>query len=60
MVCNSPLQPVAKEEINHRLQPLTRKYYKFFSRCPGCRRIYWPGSHLNGMRQLLPLRLKAE
>ncbi|NOX79827.1 MAG: hypothetical protein GXP57_01815 [Deltaproteobacteria bacterium] len=60
MVCNCPLQPIAKEKINHRLQPLTRKYYNSFSRCPGCRRIYWPGSHLDGMRQLLPSGAGAE
>ncbi len=60
MVCNSPLQPIAKEKINHRLQPLTRKYYNSFSRCPGCRRLYWPGSHLDGMRKLLPPGLGAE
>ena len=60
MVCNTPLQPIAKEKIKHRLQPLTRKYYNSFSRCPGCRRIYWPGSHLDGMRQLLPAGPAAE
>jgi len=60
MVCNSPLQPIAKEKITHHLQPLTRRYYNSFSRCPGCRRLYWPGSHLDGMRKLFPLRLKVE
>lgn len=28
-----------------RLEPLTRRYYESFSRCFGCGRIYWPGSH---------------
>lgn len=43
--CNEPLAPVPKAEIEHRLQPLTRKYYQEFHRCPVCERIYWPGSH---------------
>ncbi|GAB4336468.1 MAG: hypothetical protein Kow0089_06720 [Desulfobulbaceae bacterium] len=51
--CNLPLVPVAKEEVDHLLEPLTRKYYTTFSRCDGCGRIYWPGSHTEKMRRLL-------
>ncbi|MHB1349516.1 MAG: Mut7-C RNAse domain-containing protein [Desulfobulbaceae bacterium] len=51
--CNTVLQPVARQEIEHRLEPLTRKYYNDFSRCPGCERIYWPGSHREKMELLL-------
>lgn len=43
--CNTPLRPVAREQILERLQPLTRKYYNRFAICPGCDRIYWQGSH---------------
>jgi uncharacterized protein with PIN domain len=52
--CNTLLQPVAKEEVLERLEPLTRKYYHTFSICPDCDRIYWPGSHVEKMRRLLP------
>lgn len=51
--CNAPLQPVAKQDVLHRLEPLTRKYYEDFSRCPVCDRVYWPGSHKEKMEQLL-------
>jgi hypothetical protein len=51
--CNSLLQPVAKQDILHRLEPLTIKYYEDFSRCPGCDRLYWPGSHREKMERLL-------
>jgi uncharacterized protein with PIN domain len=44
-VCNSRLLPVDKTDIFHRLEPKTKRYYHTFSRCPGCRRIYWHGSH---------------
>lgn len=54
MICNSPLEPVAKKEIYHLLEPLTRKYYQEFSRCPGCGKIYWPGTHVAKMLALLP------
>ncbi len=44
-VCNTPLVEVDKEQVLDRLEPLTRKYYDSFTRCPACDRIYWPGSH---------------
>lgn len=52
--CNGLLQPVGKEEIIAQLEPLTQKYYDSFRQCPGCGRIYWPGSHRDKM--LLVLR----
>lgn len=51
--CNTLLEAVAKQEILHLLEPLTQKYYDTFSRCPGCARIYWPGSHKAKMQRLL-------
>lgn len=56
--CNTPLQQVEKGEVLHRLEPLTKKYYDNFSRCPGCDRIYWPGSHKEKMRELLAAQEK--
>lgn len=49
--CNNILEPVAKEKIIHRLEPLTKKYYNSFHRCPGCKQIYWPGSHKDKMKE---------
>src|SRR3989304_491019 len=43
--CNTLLVSVSREEVLHRLQPLTRIYYDDFRRCPGCGAIYWKGSH---------------
>ncbi|MEN8258034.1 MAG: Mut7-C RNAse domain-containing protein, partial [Thermodesulfobacteriota bacterium] len=51
--CNTPLEGVSKEEIDHLLEPLTRKYYTTFSQCPSCSKIYWPGSHVDKMLALL-------
>ncbi len=44
-VCNGLTQPVAKEEVLHRLEPKTRRYYDTFHRCAECDRLYWQGSH---------------
>lgn len=43
--CNGLLQPVSKEEIVDQLEPLTKKHFDDFSQCPGCRKVYWAGSH---------------
>ena len=43
--CNTPLEAAAKADIIDKLEPLTKIYYDQFRRCPGCKQIYWPGSH---------------
>ena len=43
--CNGELRPVPKNEILHRLEPLTRRHYHRFRICPDCGRVYWRGSH---------------
>jgi uncharacterized protein with PIN domain len=49
--CNTPLQPVSKEAILERLQPLTKKYFDEFHICPSCQQIYWKGSHYERMQK---------
>lgn len=51
--CNHPLEPVAKETILDRLEPLTRLYFDEFQICPACSQIYWKGSHFEQMRRLI-------
>jgi len=51
LVCNGVLAPVAKTEIQDRLEPKTRLYYEVFYQCTDCRRIYWDGSHMENMRR---------
>lgn len=53
MRCNGVLEPVAKEAILDRLEPLTKKYYNTFKQCPDCGHIYWHGSHLVRMERTL-------
>ncbi|POX77285.1 Mut7-C RNAse domain-containing protein [Mycobacterium kansasii] len=43
--CNGRLAAVSKDEVMDCLEPLTRRYYQEFNRCPDCGRIYWAGSH---------------
>jgi uncharacterized protein with PIN domain len=53
LLCNTPLKPVDKEAVLHRLEPLTRLYYHEFALCPHCDRLYWPGSHYQRMQELI-------
>lgn len=43
--CNGELEPVAKRDIRHRLEPGTRRTYDTFGRCRACGRVYWHGAH---------------
>ena len=51
--CNGLLHAVDKDEIEHRLRPLTRHYYDEFRMCGDCGRIYWHGSHVQHIERLL-------
>jgi uncharacterized protein len=51
--CNSALQPVAKQDIIERLEPLTKIYYDEFRICPTCNQIYWKGSHYGHMLEMI-------
>jgi len=51
--CNGVLERVAKEEVEHRLPPRTRRDYDDFSTCPDCSRIYWQGSHYDRLAALV-------
>ena len=57
--CNHKLQEVEKPEIIDRLQPLTRKHFQTFLRCPSCDRIYWEGSHFERMQEIIALHQLA-
>lgn len=51
--CNGVLEPVAKEEVIDRLEPLTRLYFEEFRACPACGQVYWKGSHYERMLKFI-------
>ena len=57
--CNGRLATVSKDQVVDDLEPLTRRYYNEFSRCPDCGRIYWAGSHYQRLISLVD-RLRAQ
>lgn len=50
-LCNLPLTPVEPEEIADQVPPYVLQTQERFSRCPGCGRVYWAGTHVAHMRQ---------
>ena len=53
MNCNHPLEPVGKETVLEKLEPLTKKYYDEFKLCPACDQVYWKGSHYEKMVRVI-------
>ena len=53
MRCNHKLATIEKNKIEHRLEPLTKKYFVEFKICPSCDRVYWAGSHVERMQARL-------
>jgi uncharacterized protein with PIN domain len=49
-VCNSVLESVSPAQVTDRVPPYVLRTHTEFRRCPGCGRVYWPGSHLQAMR----------
>lgn len=47
--CNTVLQPIATESVKDRVPPYVFSTQKKFSRCPDCRRIFWPATHQERM-----------
>lgn len=53
LLCNGPIEPVAKAEVLDRLEPRTAAHYHEFFQCGKCGKIYWKGSHYERMRKAL-------
>jgi len=51
--CNLPLQTVDKAQVSAIVPPQVLERQSLFSRCAGCARVYWPGSHYARMRAAL-------
>lgn len=51
--CNTVLEEAARADVEYSLPGKVRGLYHRFKRCPGCRRVYWEGSHFARMRAVL-------
>lgn len=51
--CNEVLVATSLADVVELLEPLTKRYYTDFRRCPGCGAVYWRGSHHRRMAGLV-------
>ena len=52
-VCNGLLEEVSRADIADEVAPYIRRTHRDFFRCTGCDRVYWRGSHVEGMEEEL-------
>jgi uncharacterized protein len=55
--CNDRLQAIAREEAFGHVPDYVFETHTSFHQCPGCRRVYWPGSHPKRVVQQLQSHL---
>lgn len=53
--CNRELEPIEKEEAEGKVPEYVFSRQERFSRCPGCGKIYWEGTHIRNMMDTLDL-----
>jgi uncharacterized protein with PIN domain len=53
VACNGKLAPVDKTTLADRVPPHVLATRQEFRRCPDCDRIYWPGTHIERMKDVI-------
>jgi len=53
LVCNVPIEDAALEDVRDRVPPGVLARTSEFWRCPRCGRVYWAGTHVEGMERRL-------
>lgn len=49
LVCNLPLKPLSRERARNLVTPYVGEHAVSFAICPGCDRVFWPGTHYGDM-----------
>jgi len=53
VACNGKLTPVDRATLTSRVPPHVLATQHEFRHCPDCGRIYWPGTHVERMRDVI-------
>jgi uncharacterized protein with PIN domain len=58
--CNLPIEPITREQAAGLVPDYTLAIAPCFTRCPGCGKVFWPGSHgQRALRQIQEMLGKA-
>lgn len=60
LMCNEILLSVGKEDVEGKVPDFIYRSYDVFHACPRCRRVYWPGTHLQRMKKEMAQTLGKE
>ncbi len=60
LLCNTPLERVAKEKAWERIPPGSRSRCDEFAGCPSCDKLYWRGTHYQKIKAKVDRILSAE
>ncbi len=52
-VCNAVLEPATADEVRDRVPPRIADEQDEFWSCPGCGKVYWPGTHVRRIEETL-------
>ena len=59
-LCNTQLDAVAKDKIQHKVPAYVFETQHNFMSCPSCGRVYWQGTHWDGIRSQIEGVLAGE
>ena len=59
-LCNTPLVNALREEVKGRIPEYVYATQGVFARCPSCGRVYWEGTHISRISDLIDFLLKDE
>ena len=54
-VCNLPLLELKPSDVRSELPDAVARSHRIYYRCPGCRKLYWKGSHWKKLKALSSL-----
>ncbi|RYZ45815.1 MAG: twitching motility protein PilT [Myxococcaceae bacterium] len=60
IACNAPLSTATPEEVQGRVPEGVTQRHSHFQQCPGCKRVFWPGTHHERMQNLVETLRKLE
>lgn len=52
-VCNTLLEEAEPHEVADEVPPEALDAHETYQRCPGCGRVYWPGTHVDAILDVL-------
>lgn len=53
IICNAPVIPYSKEEACRIVPEYVCKSQEVFGQCPGCKKVYYKGTHFERMERML-------